>query len=124
METDGLYRLLGEWTDIFAFVGLSVIAILIVVFIANIIEAIKTSCYYAIKKYKDRHQLKKPPTAKCYCVACDYWLAADSDRTYGRCTNYVAATHGYNMNATEFCSRGVPRTTDNYKYEEFRLRKD
>ena len=121
---DGMYRLLGEWTDIFAFVGVCIVGFMIVIAIGSILSAIKTSCYYTIKKYKDRHKLKKPPIAKCYCIGCDYWLAMDQDRSYGRCTNYVAATHGYNMDAIEFCSRGVPRTTDNYRCEEARLRKD
>ena len=116
---DGMYRILGEWTSIFAFIGVSIVAILVVVLIANIVDSIKNVVKLRIKKYKDRHRFEKPPTAKCYCIACDYWLAVDSKKTYGRCTGYQS--NGYMMDAGEFCSRGVPRTDASYEHEKWRI---
>jgi uncharacterized paraquat-inducible protein A len=109
---------LGEFTEPLAMIGLFTLALVIFVLLANIFVAAKERIRLSLKKYRDKHKFKKPPTAKCYCIACQLWYAHDKERTGGRCGSW----DGYHTSPEEFCSRGFPRDDDGYKDEEWRLK--
>ena len=108
---------LGAFAEPFVIIGMITFLLLVLLFFANIYVSIKDRIKLSIKKYRDKHKFKKPPTAKCYCIACQLWYAHDNDRSMGRCEAWT----DYHTSAEEFCSRGFPRDNDGYKYEECRL---
>ena len=108
---------LGQFAEPLAALGLAVLILLIIILLANAFVAIRDSIELRIKKYRDRHKFEKPPTAKCYCIACGLWYADSEERLSGRCGSW----DGYHTCADEFCARGFPRNDDGYRDEEWRL---
>lgn len=95
MAIKDILALLGALTLIL-FVGLIIISV-----VAGIRELIDTMKH----KYRIKHRFDKPPTAKCYCVDCQY-----HDKENGICyrfngDSYVAYTTADNW----FCWEANPR---------------
>ena len=109
---------LGELAEPLAMIGLFTLALVIFVVIANIYVETKKRIELSIKKYRDRHKYEKPPTAKCYCIACGLWYADSEERLSGRCRSW----DGYHTSPDEFCARGYLRSDNEYKDEEWRLK--
>lgn len=109
---------LGDFAELFVLIGMTAFALMIFVVLANIFVSAKERIHLSLKKYRDKHKFKKPPTAKCYCIGCHLWYAHDNDRSMGSC----GAWTDYHTSAEEFCSRGFPRDDEGYKNEEWRLK--
>lgn len=109
---------MNDWKDIFAWIGLCCMSLMVVLAVVNAWHAFKEWIKIKIKAYKDRHILDHPPKGKCYCIACARWYADNKERTMGRCN----AWEGYHTSFDEFCARAYLRNDDEYKHEEWRLK--
>ena len=56
-------------------------------------------------KYRYKHRFDKPPTAKCYCIDCEY-----HDNKNGRCSGLGEFISGYKYTEDNwFCYNADPR---------------
>lgn len=112
-----MVNLFGQFAEPLVALGLVALILIIIILLANAYVGIRDSVKLRIKKYRDRHKFEKPPTAKCYCIACGLWYADSEERLSGRCGSW----DGYHTCADEFCSRGYLRDDSGYDNEKWRL---
>ena len=95
----------------FAALGIMVFILVVILLFIGLVYSIREKIQLLMKKYHDRHKFEKPPTAKCYCVACGMWRKHPNSEDIGWCN----AWRDYCTSENEFCSRGYLRTDEEYK---------
>lgn len=105
-----------DWLIAFAGIGIAAIGLTLIVFVASLFVVIKEKIIFLSKRYRDKHFLEHPPKPKCYCVQCDYWYCSNQKMDTGPCAIWDKWT-----SADETCSRGILRTEQQYKNEEYRM---
>ena len=96
--------------EYFAILGLCVIVLLLIAFIAGLISILKDFIHELKWKYTYKHRFDKPPTAKCYCKDCAYH---DKDN---RCSNLsVMDGPSYYTADNWFCWKADPRKNNHAK---------
>ena len=91
------------WKDVFALMG--VLCLIGVIIIAGIMifEAIIDGIRKFKRWWQYKHRFDKPPTAKCYCIDCEY-----HNNEIGRCYRFHA--DHYRCTADNaFCYEAEPR---------------
>lgn len=87
---------------ILAGVGVIFLICFLILLLSIIIEVVKDFISKKIYAYKRKRRFNRPPTAKCYCVDCQF-------RDLGNvCT--AGNVCGYKVADDWFCWKGQPRT--------------
>ena len=79
--------------------GFFCLACIIVYFLVCLVADLKEQFDELVYMHRIRHQLDKPPTAKCYCIGCGY-----HDNETGRCSSF-----GEFIADDCFCWKAYPR---------------
>lgn len=107
----------GPFAEIIFFFGLALIVVMVISLVIFGITAFMEWWDLKSRQYKDNHRFDKPPTGRCYCIACGKWYVANTDKTSGLCYEWDKYTGD-----SEFCSRGYKRTDSEYEREQWRLK--
>ena len=79
--------------------GFFCLACIIVYFLVCLVADLKEQFDELVYRHRIRHQLDKPPTAKCYCIDCGY-----HDNETGRCSSFDEF-----IADDRFCWKAYPR---------------
>lgn len=92
-----------------AFVGMVTITIIVICIIGAVIQSVKDKTEDLRYKYRYKHRFDKPPTAKCYCIDCEYY-----DNKTRRCYGFHEDSNRC-VEDSMFCYRAEPRERENYE---------